>query len=150
MKWSVGSWTIHLTDLRCNIATCAERQNREYLAKLAKNQMRDNAQMWLCTKNSFISVVQHRERPDDVLVRARVKNHLVRFFPEKSGQIQRDDDADYRWRLLIPKQELADRISVYILQSLNYDNFKAAQDADDPAWSCFLHEVWGEGLRLQK
>jgi hypothetical protein len=45
---------------------------------------------------------------------------------------------------------LADRISGYILQSLDYDNFKAAQEADDPAWSRFLHEVWGAGLRLQK
>jgi len=106
--------------------------------------------MWLFTKNSFISVVQHRERPDDVLVRARVKDHLTRLFPEKATQIQRDDDADYRWRLLIPKQELADRISGYILQDLDYDNFKAAQETDDPAWSRFLHAIWGEGLRLQK
>ena len=106
--------------------------------------------MWLFTKNSFISIVQHRERPDDVLVRARVKNHISRLFPEKAGQIQRDDEADYRWRLLISKQELADRISAYVLQSLDYDNFKAAQEADDPAWQRFLHAVWDAGLRLQK
>ena len=106
--------------------------------------------MWLFTKNSFISVVQHRERPDDVLVRARAKNHLVRFFAENADQIQRDDEADYRWRLIISKQELAGRISAYVLQSLDYDNFKASQEADDPAWSRFLHAVWGEGLRLQK
>ena len=106
--------------------------------------------MWLVTKNSFISVVQHREQPDDVLVRARVKSHLARLFPAKSSQIQRDDEADYRWRLLISKQELADRISSYILKSLDYDNFKASQEADDPAWPRFLHAVWAEGLRLQE
>ena len=106
--------------------------------------------MWLFTKNSFISVVQHRDQPQDVLVRARVKNHLDRLFPEKVGQIQKDDEADYRWRLTIPKRELADRISAYILQSLDYDNFKATQEADDPAWSHFLHAVWAEGLRLQR
>lgn len=106
--------------------------------------------MWLFTKNSFVSVVQHRERPDDVLVRARVKKHLTRLFPEKAKEIFQDAKADYHWRLILSKQELAARISAYILQSLDYDNFKAAQEADDPAWMRFLHAVWGEGLRLQK
>ena len=106
--------------------------------------------MWLFTKNSFISAVQHRERLDDLLVRARVKKHLTRFFPEKTDQIQRDDEADYRWRLVIPKQEVADRLSAYILQELDYANFKDSQDVDDPAWIRFLHAVWAEGSRLQK
>lgn len=106
--------------------------------------------MWLFTKNSFIAVVQHRERPNDVLVRARVKKHLSRLFPKKAKEIFEDAEADYRWRLIVSKQELAGRISDYILQNLDYDNFKAAQEADDPAWSHFLHAVWGEGLRLQK
>jgi len=106
--------------------------------------------MWLFTKNSFISIVQHREQLDDVLVRARVKKHLTRLFSEKANEIFEDAEADYRWRLLISKQELADRIAAYILQDLDYDNFKAAQEADDPAWSRFLHAVWSEGLRLQK
>ncbi|MDR0466424.1 MAG: hypothetical protein LBH94_03600 [Deltaproteobacteria bacterium] len=61
-----------------------------------------------------------------------------------------DSEADYRWRLILSKQELADGISGYILQSLEYDNFKAAQEPDDPEWSRFLHAVWAEGLRLQK
>ena len=105
--------------------------------------------MWLFTKNSFISVVQHRERPEEVLVRARVKKHLTRFFPEKTKGIFEDAEADYRWRLILSKRELADKISVYIQQSLDYDNFKAAQEADDPVWSRLLHAVWAEGLRLQ-
>jgi len=106
--------------------------------------------MWLFTKNSFVSIVSHRERPNDVLVRARVRKHLAQLFPEKAKAIYEDAEADYRWRLILSKQELADRISAYILQRLDYDNFKAAQEADDPAWSRFLHAVWAEGLRLQK
>jgi len=105
--------------------------------------------MWLFTKNSFISVVQHRSQPHNVLVRARVKEHILRLFPEAVKEIQRDDEADYRWRLLVSKKELAEIVSSYIVQSLDYDNFKAAQTTDDPAWSRFLHAVWGEGLRLQ-
>jgi hypothetical protein len=106
--------------------------------------------MWLFTKNSFVSVVSHRERSNDCLVRARVKQHLIKLFPKYEKQIFEDQDADYRWRLILSKQELAERISAYILQSLDYDNFKAAQEADDPTWSRFLHAVWHEGLRLQK
>jgi hypothetical protein len=106
--------------------------------------------MWLFTQNSFISVVQHRGRTDDVLIRARVKKHLTRLFPDKAKEIFEDADADYRWRLILSKQELADRISAYILQSLDYDNFKAAQEADDSGWLRFLNAVWAEGLRLQK
>ena len=105
--------------------------------------------MWLFTKNSFVSIVQHRKQPNDVLVRARVKKHLARLFPAKADEIFEDADADYRWRLIIPKQELADRLSAYILQNLDYDNFKATQEPDDPSWMRFLHAVWGEGLKLQ-
>ena len=104
--------------------------------------------MWLFTKNSFVSVVADRNSAHNLIVRSRVKSHLTRLFPRR--QIIELDDADYRFRLIVAKQELADRISAYILQNLDYDNFKAAQKADDPAWSRFLHAVWSEGLRLQK
>jgi hypothetical protein len=106
--------------------------------------------MWLFTKNSFVSIVQHRERPDDVLVRARAKRHLERLFPHKVEEIYADHDADYTYRLLISKHELADVISAHILERLDYDNFKAAQEKDDPAWKYFLNAVWAEGLKLQK
>lgn len=106
--------------------------------------------MWLLTKNSFISVVQHREQPDNVLVRARVKKHLERLFPHKVNEIYADSEADYKYRLLVSKKELAEVLSAYILNDLNYDNFKASQEADDPAWMRFLHAVWAEGLKLQK
>ena len=104
--------------------------------------------MWLFTKNSFVSAVQHRQQPHNVLVRAREKSHLARLFPEIP--IQEDTEADYRYRLVVPKKEFAKIVSDYIMQSLDYDNFKAAQDVDDPAWTRFLHAVWTEGLRLQR
>jgi hypothetical protein len=104
--------------------------------------------MWLFTKNSFVSVVQHRQQPHNVLVRARDKNHVALLFPKK--QIHEDAAADYRYRLVVPKKEFARAVSDYILQTLDYDNFKAAQSADDPEWTRFLHAVWTEGLRLQR
>ena len=83
------------------------------------------------------------------LVRARIKEHIIQLFPDADYLIQRDEEADYRWRLLVSKSELTSAVSSYITQNLNYDNFKAAQEADDPAWPRFFNAVWGEGLRLQ-
>ena len=83
-------------------------------------------------------------------MRARVKEHILQLFPDAVKQIQRDDEADYRWRLLVSKKELAELVSSYIMHSLDYDNFKAAQETGARAWSHFLHSVWGEGLQLQK
>ena len=106
--------------------------------------------MWLFTKDSFVSIVQHRKQPDNVLVRARVKEHLEELFPHKGKDIYTDNGADYKYRLLISKKELAEVVTDYIMNKLVYDNFKAAQGKDDPAWTNFLHAVWAEGLRLQK
>lgn len=104
--------------------------------------------MWLFTKNSFVSVVQHRERPDDVLVRARAKKHLVRLFPAMADSIQETPDTDYHFRLVISKAAMAEVVASYIMQDLDYDNFKAAQEKDCPGWSKFLHDTWAAGLPL--
>lgn len=104
--------------------------------------------MWVFTKNSFISCVQHRERPNDVLVRARRRKDLARLFPKRKDQILMDIGADYHYRLLVSKKELAKTLSDYIMQQLTYDNFKAAQDHDDE-WMQFLYSVWTAGLDLQ-
>ena len=104
--------------------------------------------MWLFSKNSFVSVVQHRTQPHNVLVRARVKSHLARLLPNK--QIHEDSEADYHYRLVVTKKEFAKAVSDYIMQSLDYDNFKAAQGTGDPTWTRFLHAVWAEGLQLQE
>jgi hypothetical protein len=106
--------------------------------------------MWLFTKDSFVSVVQHREQPNDLCVRARIRNHLVRLFPMQAASIQETPDADYRFRIIVSKTELAKIVSDYIMQDLQYDNFKAAQATADPAWSGFLYAVWAAGLPLQQ
>lgn len=43
--------------------------------------------MWLFTKDSFVSIVQHRTQPNTVLVRARRKIEIERLFPYKSKHI---------------------------------------------------------------
>ena len=105
--------------------------------------------MWLMLKNSFVSVVQHREQPDCVLVRARRKGDLEKLFPARCADVFQDQHADYRYRLIAPKQELVEAVAGYIFDSLDYDNFKAAQAGDSLDWHRFLHRVWSAGHALQ-
>lgn len=106
--------------------------------------------MWVFTKNSFISAVEHRDRPNDVMIRARCRRHLVRLFPKRKEQIVKTPHADYMWRLVVSKKELAKVLSDYILRSLTYDNFKGAQEPEaSGAWMDFLHSVWGAGYSMQ-
>lgn len=114
-----------------------------------KNTEDGNSKMWLFTKNSFVSAVQHRNQPNTLIVRARRKQDLVRLFPKKAKQIERTPDADYLFRVTVSKKEFAKRMADYIQQELTYDNFKGAQDSDTPNWMRFLHEVWHSAYNLQ-
>ena len=49
--------------------------------------------MWLFTKQSFLSIVHHRDQPDMLVVRARVKGDIERYFAGAS--VIRTNDADY-------------------------------------------------------
>ncbi len=105
--------------------------------------------MWLFTNNSFISVVQHRDKPDSVLVRARQAEHISALFPDK--EIHATPDADYAFRIFITKQELKEVLNNYIDDKLTYPNFKSAQSYKNKAWLSFLHDIWALGMRyLQK
>lgn len=106
--------------------------------------------MWLFTKNSFISAVEHRGRPNDVIIRARRKRDLVRLFPKRDKQIEKTPNADYLYRLTVSKKELAKVVSDYVLRNITYDNFKGAQDSDTAEWTNFLHSVWAAGFNLQQ
>lgn len=106
--------------------------------------------MWLFTKNSFVSIVSHRDRPGDCLVRARVRAHIERLFPDQAASITEDPNADYRYRLVASKERVVGVVSRYITEGLTYDNFKAAQDPEkDHRWIDFLHRIWYEGLKLE-
>lgn len=106
--------------------------------------------MWLISKNSFVSVVKHRTLANTLLVRARREKDLIKLFPALSDQIQVDERADYKYRLNVAQEDVAARVADLILNEINYDNFKAAQDPDERAWTQFLHAVWADGFKMQK
>lgn len=94
--------------------------------------------MWFCMNDAFLSVVENRDDPNTLLVRARVKGHIERVFPAAKTFVKRT--ADYPHRALVSRgtvaQVMADRIT-----EIDYDNFKDSVPENS------LHDaysrVWG-------
>ena len=111
--------------------------------------------MWIFCKLGFFSAVQHREKHDVLLVRARIKGDLERLLKEIKdnglggqdgcfGKIQETPNADYRFRVEIRKQAFAEFLFV-AAKEIDYDNFKnAAHDGTvrDEAYMDVWRAMW--------
>ncbi|MGV7223974.1 MAG: hypothetical protein ACQ9MH_20920 [Nitrospinales bacterium] len=100
--------------------------------------------MWICLNNAFISAVQHREKPDHLMVRARMREHLAAVFP--NVEIIETTKADYRWRVVAPKNAFKKAVN-HSIDSIDYDNFKNSVE-DHNLHDCYS-KVWGVMHRLQ-
>ena len=109
--------------------------------------------MWIFCKLGFFSAVQHREKPDVLLVRARIKGDLerrIRAIPRDDllhfGQpkVEITPDADYRYRAEIYKAVFSELLRD-TAESIDYDNFKnAAHDGTvrDEAYMDVWRAMW--------
>lgn len=79
--------------------------------------------MWIASKNGFVSIVQHRENPDQVVVRARIRRDLELLFPQE--EILALPEADYAFRVFVSKEQAMEVISKQIA-GIDYPNFKNA------------------------
>ena len=100
--------------------------------------------MWLCLKQSFISVVTDRNRPDRLLVRARMAGHIEALFPEAT--VFTDSSADYLFRAFVDRKEVALQLSNEILE-IDYDNFK--DSVADQVLHAAYFEFWRVMNKLQ-
>jgi hypothetical protein len=78
--------------------------------------------MWIFLNDAFLSAVQHRDAPDSLMVRARRREDLARVFGD-GVEIVELADADYPYRVTVPKAELAVRLAARV-EAIDYDNFK--------------------------
>ncbi|WP_238531650.1 ADP-ribosylglycohydrolase family protein, partial [Nitritalea halalkaliphila] len=85
--------------------------------------------------------MQHREDPEQVLVRARVKKDLAEIFPE--NRILHTPSADYHWRVYASKQELGELLLGQVA-ALDYPNFKGkiAEIPSQADKSEAYHRIW--------
>lgn len=95
--------------------------------------------MWIYLSDSYLSIVEYRDDPTQLLVRARCPGDLERVFgPEIS--VAETPTHDYRYRTVLPRQRVAEVLADRVL-AINYPNFKNSvrehdrHDAYFSAWS---------------
>jgi hypothetical protein len=93
--------------------------------------------MWLFVSGGYLSIVAHRHQPDDLLVRARHRDHIHAVFPDAQVVFMRA--ADYPYRTVLPREVVLQAVSEYLL-SMEYDNFKNSIENDEYHDVCL--DVW--------
>ncbi len=97
--------------------------------------------MWIASENGFLSVFQHRERPDQGLVRTRVRKVLEAIFPD--DKMVETPDGDFRFSMFASKQAAAE-INFQHAWEIDYPNFKsdASQSSSQKIKVYAYHDSW--------
>ncbi len=107
--------------------------------------------MWIFSQYGFFSIV--RTSPNEYHVRARYKKDLenLRDSIRLVKEIVVSDDADYRYRLIVGG-EVYRTITQFLLDSVDYDNFKAkiAMTEDQMEKMGAYHDVWDRMRRTKE
>jgi hypothetical protein len=101
--------------------------------------------MWLFVKNGFLSIVQHRDQPDMLIVRARVRGDIEHYFPK--AKVERTEDHDYLYRAVLPKHQVATRLFDAVLD-IDYPKFKPA--VTDKRRQAYYFDIWDTGYSMQE
>lgn len=106
--------------------------------------------MWITTTQGFYSAVEHREDPEKIMVRVRVKADLTalkRQIPDlKPYRVKR---SDYPWRAVISRQAWVEAVAL-LAEDVDYDNFKHAVKARQGARRAGVYmRVWAALLDLE-
>ncbi len=107
--------------------------------------------MWLYTTHGLISVVQHRDHKDTMLVRARRESQLravlSHYLPGEDADVALTPEADYMARTVLSRDVLG-RLMANVAAGITYPNFKNAARGD--AYHGHLIRVWQDAVsRLQ-
>ena len=100
--------------------------------------------MWVFLNDSFLSIVQHREKPELLMVRARIAGDIERAFPGVTAS--RTPNADYLFRAEILR-EVVNVAMNNAVNKINYDNFKNSVDEHD-RHDAYM-KVWETMVRFQ-
>ena len=103
--------------------------------------------MWIVLNNSFLSIVKNRNNENQLIVRARVKGDIEKIFED--ADVFEDENADYKYRSYIKKENVANVISNELLK-IDYDNFKSSVSKDDIDRSHAYMNVWSALNKLQR
>lgn len=82
--------------------------------------------MWIFLNDAFLSVVAQRDRPNHLLVRARIKGDIQRALRNAGSKItvRHTPEHDYQYRTVVPRSALT-KAMTRAVAGIKYDNFKA-------------------------
>jgi hypothetical protein len=108
--------------------------------------------MWIFTTKGFISLVVDRHEPTLMHVRARVREDILAHFP--NADVQTWPGADYLYRAILPKSEVAAMMWDEIMTSNTQSHFKdvALQRSAKAPWGSrhtAYYSIWGAMSQLQ-
>ena len=92
--------------------------------------------MWVAHSSGgggWISIVAHRYKPDHLMVRARVQDHITSMWPDAEVYTI-DGSHDYQFRADILRKEVAETMRAYI-ESIVYEDYK------DSIWDSDLYDA---------
>lgn len=78
--------------------------------------------MWVYSKSGFVSIVEHFNDPDILVVRARVLEDLTPFMLDGYTPVHTPAN-DYAYRLLLPRPHVA-TVMLTLVSKIDYSNFK--------------------------
>lgn len=107
--------------------------------------------MWLFTTDGFFSAVVHRDDPDTILVRSRVREDALRLQAAVGqGEVTETPDGDYRYRVLLPRETWSDYLAA-AGDAIDYPNFKNAVAAcQGPDRARVYEDIWWVMAELQQ
>ena len=117
--------------------------------------------MWLFTVNGFFSVVQHKDRPNRIIVRSRVYEDLARFcgyLPDPDSAIKSIDSnsgTDYAHRIIVKRKHFVSAM-VDFAEEVDYPNFKDEVHHYSKVWkegdnrNSVYFDIWRAAKELQE
>jgi|HubBroStandDraft_1064217.scaffolds.fasta_scaffold70069_5 hypothetical protein len=102
--------------------------------------------MWIYTKKGFYSIVQDRNDPSYLIVRARIAGDIEKEFP--GVQVQTTPESDYLFRARVPRGHVMGFLEM-AGEDIDYDNFKNAID-DHKRRSLWYLRVWETMSTMQE
>jgi hypothetical protein len=103
--------------------------------------------MWIFTNNAFLSVVADKDNPTrgNLLVRSRVRDHILNVFPK--AIVFSLQDSDYAYRAWVSRADVKAAM-VNQVDNLDYTNFKDA--ISDNSYHDAALGVWSVMYKYQQ
>jgi len=106
--------------------------------------------MWIATTQGFVSIVQDREYPGVLLVRARVPEDISANFP--GAEVFVAPGADYRYRARLPRKDVAEALAAAVTKVDYTSHFKDVALERSPANEArhaAYYGTWSAMARMQ-